>query len=246
MAMAENTSSGGGGGTGWLRYLPIAAMAIGAAFAIWRYGDYLSFDALAANREALVAWRDQNWLWAALVFGGAYAAIVAFSVPGAVWATISAGFLFGTAWGSVLTVIAATIGACLVFLAASTSLGRALRTRAGPWLSRVEGEFAKGEVSFLLIMRLVPAMPFFIANLIPAFLNARFVNFVWTTLVGIAPATVVFASIGAGLGAELAEGRAPDLGVIFEPHILGPLLGLALLAAVPLLVRRIRGRSIGK
>lgn len=242
MSMVERSDRGGSGGA-WLRWLPAAALAAGAAFAVWRYGDLLSFAALAEHREALVAWRDANWVGAAAVFVLAYVAVVAFSVPGAIWLTIGGGFLFGPLWGSLLTVAAASTGAALIFLAARTSLGRVLHARAGPWLARAEAEFARGEVSFLLILRLVPVVPFFVANLLPAFLNARFGTYLWTTVLGIAPATVVFASVGAGLGAELAAGEAPDLGVIFEPHVLGPLLGLAALAAVPLVVRRLRGRG---
>ncbi len=105
------------------------------------------------------------------------------------------------------------------------------------WIERLGRGFRQGEVSFLLIMRLIPAVPFFVANLVPAFLGARLVHFVWTTFVGVAPATVVFVSLGSGLGKQLARGEKPDLGVIFEPHILGPLLGLAALAALPLLLR---------
>ena len=96
-----------------------------------------------------------------------------------------------------------------------------------------------GQVSYLLIMRLIPVVPFFAANLAPAFLGARTWTFLWTTLVGIIPGTVVYISIGAGLGEQLSRGVAPDLGVIFEWHILGPLLGLALLAALPLILKAV-------
>jgi uncharacterized membrane protein YdjX (TVP38/TMEM64 family) len=89
-------------------------------------------------------------------------------------------------------------------------------------------------------MRLIPAIPFFVANLAPAFLGVRLGTFFWTTLVGIVPGTMVYVSIGAGLGRQLALGEQPDLGVIFEPHILGPLLGLAALAALPMVIRRLR------
>ncbi len=101
----------------------------------------------------------------------------------------------------------------------------------------MEDGFRAGEVSYLLIMRLVPAVPFFIANLAPAFLGARTFTFLWTTLLGIIPGTLVFISIGAGLEEQLSRGEAPDLGVIFEWHILGPLLGLAALSALPLILK---------
>lgn len=223
----------------WIRYAPIALIAVGAIAGIVFARDYLSFAALEQNYEALLAWRDANWTRAAIVFFLIYAVAVAFSVPGAVWLTLIGGFLFGVTAGSILVVLAATLGATAIFLAARTSLGEVLRGKAGGWIDRMEAGFRSGEVSFLLIMRLVPAFPFFVANLAPAFLGARTITFVWTTLLGIIPGTVVYISIGAGLGEQLARGEVPNLGVIFEPHVLGPLLGLAALAALPLLLKRL-------
>ena len=227
------------------RYGPIAVIATGALLAFVFGRDYLSFATLERNYEALLAWRDANIVLAGGVYMLAYVASVAFSLPGAIWLTLLGGFLFGLVAGSIMVVTAATAGATLIFLAARTSLGVLLHEKAGGWIRRLERGFREGEVSFLLIMRLVPAVPFFVANLAPAFLGARLWTFVWTTFVGIMPGTVVFISIGAGLGEQLARGERPDLGVIFEPHVLGPLLGLAALAALPLVLRKLGLRRPG-
>ena len=221
----------------WRRYLLLAVLALGACLAFWVASRYLTFTELQRNYKALAAWRDDHLALSVAAYMAVYIAAVAFSVPGAVWITLLGGFLFGVAGGAVLVIVSATIGATLIFLAARTVLSGLLRRRARGWVERMERGFRRGEVSFLLIMRLVPAVPFFVANLVPAFLGARLGHFVWTTLVGIAPATLVFVSLGAGLGKQLARGEKPDLGVIFEPHVLGPLLGLAALAALPLLLR---------
>ncbi|MEM8698666.1 MAG: VTT domain-containing protein [Pseudomonadota bacterium] len=235
-------NAGDSNGTGWRRYLPIAVIAAGAVTAAIFLGDLLSFDALERNYETLIGWRDQHFALAVIGFMAIYVAVVAFSVPGAIWLTLVGGFLFGTVAGTAIVVIAATIGATMIFLAARSSLGRLLREKAGSWVEKMEAQFREGEISFLLILRLVPAVPFFIANLAPAFLGARLFNFVWTTFAGIIPGTVVFISIGAGLGEQFERGEAPDLGVIFEWHVLGPLLGLAALSALPLVVKRFRGQ----
>ena len=227
---------------GWLRYAPIVVIALGAAAALIFGRDYLSWETLAANREALAAWRAENVVWAGRVYLLGYALVVAFSVPGAAWMTIAGGFIFGTVAATLMTTVAATVGATAIFLAARTSLRDVLRAKAGAWLGRLDREFEEGEISFLLIIRLVPVVPFFIANLAPAFLNVRLVNFVWTTFVGIIPGTVVYAAIGSGLGDVLDRGERPDPGVILEPHILLPLLGLAALAALPVVVRKWRRR----
>ncbi|MEM7210266.1 MAG: VTT domain-containing protein [Pseudomonadota bacterium] len=223
--------------SGLARFLPIVLIAAGAIAAFVLARDYLSFDALLANYEQLAAWRDDNLLLSIAVFAGIYMLCVAFSVPGAIWLTLIGGFMFGTVLGTAVVVFAATAGALAIFLAAKTALGDVLREKAGPWVARMEEGFRDGEISYLLIMRLVPAVPFFIANLAPAFLGARTWTFLWTTLVVIVPGTLVFISIGAGLEAQLARGEAPDLGVIFEWHILGPLLGLAALASLPLVLK---------
>ncbi|MEM9097102.1 MAG: VTT domain-containing protein [Pseudomonadota bacterium] len=224
---------------GWKKYLPIAVIAIGAVAGFVFLKDYLSFTALEQNYQALTDWRDQNFLLTILAFSGAYILAVVFSIPGAIWLTLLGGFLFGMVLGSVIVVLSATLGATGLFLAARTSFGALLRSKAGGWVSQLEARFKEGEISFMLIMRLVPAVPFFIANLVPAFLGVSLFNFVWTTLVGIIPGTIVFISIGSGLGEQLSRGEAPDLGVIFEPHVLGPLLGLALLSALPLILKKL-------
>ena len=223
----------------WQRFLPIALIAAGAVAALIFARDFLSFSAIAEHYQTLIDWRDSHWFATAAVFFAAYVVCVAFSVPGATWLTLIGGFLFGTVTGSLIVVPAATLGALLIFIAARTALGDALRSRASGWLTKMEKGFREGEVSYLLVMRLVPAVPFFVANLAPAFLGARLWTYLWTTLVGIIPGTVVYISVGAGLGEQLASGQPPDLGVIFEWHILGPLLGLAVLASLPLVLRKL-------
>ena len=232
--MAERQPGRGGS---WRRYAALALLLICATVAAYLARDYLRFSVLHENYEALRDWRDRNLAMSVALFMAVYVVAVAFSVPGAVWITLVGGFLFGMIGGSIMVVVSATIGATLIFLAARTVLHGLLRQKAGGWVERMERGFRRGEVSFLLIIRLVPAVPFFIANLAPAFLGARLMTYVWTTFLGIIPGTIVYVSIGSGLGEQLERGEKPDLGVIFEPHILGPLLGLAALAALPLLLK---------
>ncbi|MEM7505419.1 MAG: VTT domain-containing protein [Pseudomonadota bacterium] len=227
------------------KLLPIALIACGAAAGFFFLRDFLSFETLEQNYETLIAWREENFVAMIAAYFFIYVLVVAFSIPGAIWMTLLGGFLFGTVTGSAIVILAATTGATLLFLAAKTSLGEVLRSKAGGWITKLEDEFRQGEISFLLIMRLVPVMPFFVANLVPAFLGTRLFNFVWTTLVGIIPGTLVFISIGSGLGAQLGTGEPPNLNVIFELHVLGPLLGLAMLASLPIVLRKLGITSKG-
>ncbi len=231
---------------GWRRWWPLAVIVAGAAVAWWLFGDRLSFETLRENREALLDWRDRNWALAAAVYFVGYAAAVAFSLPGALAMTLTGGFLFGLVWGTLLTLFAATLGAAGIFLAAKTSLGDRLGTKLegrGGWMARLRRGVEENQVPVLLLMRLVPAVPFFLANLAPAFLGVALPTFAWTTFVGIAPGTAVYTWVGDGLGAVFEAGGTPDLGLIFEPQILGPLLALCGLAALPMVLKAWKGKA---
>ena len=104
-------------------------------------------------------------------------------------------------------------------------------------MARIRDGLRENEVSYLLLMRLVPAIPFFLANLAPAFLGVGLRNFAFTTFFGIMPGSIVYTSVGSGLGEVFARGETPNLGIIFEPHILGPILGLCALAALPIVIK---------
>lgn len=223
--------------------LPFLAILAVAALGAFLLRDRLTFDALAANRESLLAFRDANYALAVLAFMGAYIAIVAFSLPGATIATLTGGFLFGTFPGVLFNVAAATLGAVAIFTAARTGFGARFSARLegqGGAVARLQQGLRENEWSVLLMMRLVPAVPFFLANLIPAFLGVSTFRFALTTFLGIIPGGLVFTSVGAGLGQVFAAGGTPDLGVIFEPHILLPILGLAALSALPMVLKRLR------
>ncbi len=228
---------------GWrarLPFLAILAVAL-AGFVLLR--DYLSFEALARHREALVALRDAWPLAAPLVFIAAYAAIVALSLPGATVATLAGGFLFATFPGVLYNVTGATAGAVLVFVAARMGFGQGIAARlsaGGGRAAALQEGLKRNQWPVLFLMRLVPAVPFFLANLIPAFLGIRLLPFAVTTFLGILPGALVFTSVGAGLSDVFARGETPDLSILTDPRILWPLVGLCLLAALPLVLRGLR------
>lgn len=222
------------------RAAPFLAALIGAAL-LYIFGrDLLSFEALRDNREALIVWRDAHYALAALAFIGVYTGATALSFPGGLALTLTGGFLFGPWLGAVYAVLGATSGAIAIFLVAKAGVGEALRARAGGWVKRAEAGFRANEASYLLMMRLAPIMPFFVANLVPAFLGASTFTYAWTTFLGIMPGALVYASVGAGLGAVFESGATPDFGLIYEPRILAPLLGLAALSALPIVIRKFR------
>jgi len=226
------------------RLWPVLAIAAGLAlFVALDLDRYLSFAALKAHHDQLIAWRDANYALAALTFMLAYLVAVALSVPGALWLTISSGFLFGTVTGSMLTVIGATLGASLLFLAARYAFADFFHARAGEWLKRMEGGFQDNAFSYLLFLRLVPVFPFWLVNLVPALLRVGTGTFIAATALGIVPGTVIYASVGNGLGEVIAAGGAPDLGVLTKPAVFGPLVALSLLSLTPVVIKHLRRRA---
>ncbi|WP_376100159.1 TVP38/TMEM64 family protein [Roseomonas sp. CCTCC AB2023176] len=138
--------------------------------------------------------------------------------------------------------LGATTGAVLVFLAARYALADWLEARFGRLLSRIRPGLQRDGFSYLLALRLLPLLPFWLVNLAPALMGMRLRTFAAATAIGIIPGSFVFASVGAGIGGILADGRRPDLSVILQPSVLLPLLGLALLALAPVAYRHWKGR----
>ena len=227
----------------WRRLVPLAILlaAMATVFATDLH-RYLSMETLSDNYMALRDWAAAHPIVAPLAFGVVYAAGVAVSVPGAAIMTLAAGLMFGLVLGTVIVVVAATVGATLVFLIAKTSLGEPLRRRASGWIRRMEEGFREDALSYLLVLRLVPIFPFWLVNIVPAFLGMRLVSYVVATFLGILPGTAVIASIGNGLGEILAAGERPDLSIVFAPEVLGPLLALAALVLSTTLYKRWRRR----
>ncbi|MEX1234724.1 MAG: TVP38/TMEM64 family protein [Roseovarius sp.] len=229
-----------------LRHAPLALIVVVAAIGAFTLRDYVTFDTLRDNREALLAFRDANFVAMVAVFVTVYVLIVAFSLPGAAVASVTGGFLFGLPWGTAFNVVSATLGAMAIFQAARMGLGRTLAAKmeAGEGtLKRIKEGLRENEVSVLFLLRLVPAVPFFVANLLPAMVGVKFRNFVWTTALGIIPGALVFTWIGVGLGEVFDRGEDPDLSLLWEPQIIGPILGLCALAALPIIIKAVRGKK---
>jgi uncharacterized membrane protein YdjX (TVP38/TMEM64 family) len=242
------------------RWWPLAAIVV-LAVIVYAMGWHhqLSLETLVRHRAAIQAFVAAHEASALALFVALYIAAVALSVPGAVWLTISGGFLFGVWVGTLASMVGAVIGATLVFLIAKSACGEHLVRRAGPLAARLADEFRADAFSYLLVLRLVPAFPFFLVNLVPAVLGVRLSTFVTATALGIIPATFAFASIGAGLNsvisaqeaayhACLAAGRADcrldfDLMVALTPQVLAALVALAVLALLPVAIKRWRGRA---
>lgn len=227
----------------WRRLWPVAILAAAMA-AAWLFDldRHLTFATLRERRGELQALAGEHGAWAAVAAFVVYAGVVALSIPGAVVLTMASGFLFGTVGGGLVALAGATVGATLVFLVARGTLGAAMAERAGPFLRRMECGFRDDAFSYLLALRLMPVFPFCVVNLVPALLGVPLRTYVLATMIGIVPATFVFAAVGAGLDSILASPEGLQAAMMLKPKILLALGGLAALALVPVAFRRLRRR----
>jgi uncharacterized membrane protein YdjX (TVP38/TMEM64 family) len=232
--------------------------------AIFATGVYrhVSLETLVRHRMAIDAFIAAHAIAAVAAFMALYILVVALSIPGGLLLTISGGFLFGTIIGGTAAVISATAGATLIFLVAKSACGESLVRRAGPLASKLAEGFRAEAFSYLLFLRLVPAFPFFLVNLVPALAGVTLPTFVLATLIGVIPATFAFAFLGSGLDsviaaqealfrACLASGQtechiAFDLGMIVTPRLLAALGTLGVIALIPAVINRWRARMAAR
>nr|WP_294552441.1 VTT domain-containing protein [uncultured Rhodopila sp.] len=221
------------------RFLPLLALLLlFCAGLVLLPGLGIGWEALARHQDMLIARVAAHPAEAAALYVAAYVVTAALSLPHAAIMTVAGGLLFGAIAGCALTVAGATIGATILLLAIRSALGKTLERHRERIPAQLQARLARDGFSYLLALRLVPLVPFWIVNLAAAFAEIRLAVFVPATLLGIVPASFILSSIGAGVGGILAQGGTPDLSVLFGPRILLPLLGLAALSLLPVLLRR--------
>lgn len=247
----------------WRRYAPLAVL-LALALVIYAGGwhRYISLEAVAAHRNELRAFVDAHFAAGLAIYALVYVLAVAVSVPGGALLTITGGFLFGWLATSTTTVVAATIGATIVFLIARSALGHTLARRAGPRLQRLAEGFREDALSYLLFLRLVPVFPFWLVNLAPALLGVPLPVYVAGTFIGIIPGTVAFAVLGAGLDSIIAAQQSAyedcvaaqgadecryslDAGALLTPQMVAALVALGIVALIPVALRKLRARRAG-
>jgi uncharacterized membrane protein YdjX (TVP38/TMEM64 family) len=224
-------------GSRWLK-LGLLALFAGVVVAFFALGGerYLTLESIKANRDALLGFTERHYVAALVIAFLVYAGAVAFSLPGGLALSLATGFVFGRWVGTVLVVLAATLGATLVFLAARYIFADAARKRLGAWGEKINDGFTQNAFSYLLFLRLVPAFPFFLVNLAPAFTSIPLRTYVLATFVGIIPGTFVFVNLGQTLG------RLESLRGLLSAETLGALALLGVFALVPVAIRALRAR----
>lgn len=234
------------------RWWPAAAigglMLVSYSFGLW---DDLTLQNVAVNHERLSAYVTAHPVLAILLYSALYLLVVALSVPGAALLTVAGGLLFGWLVGAIVTIIAATAGAVLVFLAARTSFRDVFMRQAGGLVTKVQEGFAADAFYYLLFLRLVPIFPFWLVNIAAALSPVKLPTFVGATVIGIIPGTIAITVAGVGLKSVIAaqdqsyqacvaQGRGDtchfdlSLAAILTPQIIIALLLLGVSALIPI------------
>lgn len=243
------------------RLLPLIVIVL-ASSVVFAMGWHrqLSFETLARHHETLKEFIAMHEVAAVAAYVALYIGAVALSIPVGFYLTVTGGILFGAVVGGAAAVVSATVGAICIFLIAKSAVGDYLVRRAGPLAQRLAQGFREDAFSYLLFLRLVPIFPFWIVNLVPALVGVRLATFAAATALGVIPATLVFAFLGAGLDSVIAAQQdayqsclaqaQPDCRLEFHinaaltPELLGALAALGVLALVPVVVKRLRARSL--
>jgi uncharacterized membrane protein YdjX (TVP38/TMEM64 family) len=223
------------------RFLPVIVILLGMAV-IYLTGAYryFSFESLKSYHHELKIFILAHPILVPFLYILAYIILTALSIPGAIFFTLLGGYLFPQPFSTLYVVFSATCGATLVFLAAKTALGDSLKQKAGPFLKKMEKGFQENAASYLLFLRFVPIFPFWIVNLAPAFFAVPLRTFIWTTLVGITPGSIVFTLAGGGLEKILETQQTFSISVIFNTELKIALTLLGILALVPIVIKKFK------
>ena len=229
----------------WIKLWPIYIILAGLVLAyLMGWVDYLKPSALAENAVYLNELVKEHFLLVLLAFIVIYILATAFMVPASAL-TIGGGFLFGLAVGAPATVVGATIGACILFMAAKSSLGEALKSIAGPFVGKMEAGFNESPLSYLFTLRLIPIFPFAVVNIAPAILGAKFRDYFISTALGIIPGTIAYTWIGAGLRGTLLDaakaGESVDVNALMgaaAKNLIPAFFALAIVALMPALYKK--------
>ncbi len=221
----------------WLKFLPILVIALGLVL-IFATGlnRYLSLEMLQAKRQDLQAAVSAQPVRCVVIYMVAYMVMVAFSLPGAMIMTMAGGFLFGPWIGSAAAVVGMTCGAMIMFWVARSALGEIIRRKAktGGLIEKIQVGVQANAFTYLLVLRLIPAVPFWLCNIASGFVAIPVRTYLAATVLGIIPSTVIYSSIGAGLNHVFDQGQTPNLGLVTDPQVFVPLIGLCLLSLIPL------------
>ena len=202
------------------------------AFLWFDLGRFLNLEYLKSRQADIDAFYHEHPLTVLAVYFAAYVAITGLSLPGAAIMTLAGGAVFGLLWGTVVVSFASTLGATVAFIVSRYILREGIQRRYGDRLKTINAGVERDGAFYLFTMRLVPAFPFFVINLVMGLTPMRTLTFAFVSQLGMLPGTIVYVNAGTQLG------RIESLQGILSPTLIG---SFVLLGIFPLVAKWIVG-----
>ncbi len=214
----------------WLPRGALLAAVAGLVGAFFAFGLHhtITLESLQSHRDDLVRVRDGNPV---LLGGGyllAYILMAALAIPGALVMTVAGGAVFGLVEGTVLASFGSSLGATLAMLASRYLFRGWVQHHFGRRLDQMNRGLARDGWLYLLSLRLVPAIPFFVVDILFGVTAFPVLRFYAVSQAAMLPATLVYVNAGTQLE------HLTSLSSILSP---GVLISLVLLACLPLVAR---------
>ena len=219
-----------------------ALLLLAVALAYFGSDTYLNFDYLKSQLGVVTAYRQANPVSTALLFAALYVVVTAASIPGAGVLSLVCGAVFGFVLGSVIVLVSATIGATIAFWVARYLFDEWVQRKMGDRLAKIRDKFHQDGALYLFSIRLVPAFPFFVVNLVMGLTSIKTRAYIAASFLGMIAPSMVFVNAGTQLG------QLDSPAGLLSPQIIASFLLLALFPYAAkyfikaLNARRARGR----
>jgi len=200
--------------------------------------DFFELKTLFLNLENIQNYISNNFLFSFLIFTFSYCLLIVCNFPIASILSLIGGFLYGTWIGGIGIIVGGTLGSFIVFLVAKLFFYDYISKKLLQKYAFIKKYFQKNELELMLLIRLVPGIPFFAQNLVLAGLGAKRLKFFFTTLFGLSPWAIIFASIGQGLEEIFIEGQALSFALIAKPEYLIPISTIIVLVIFILIFKK--------
>lgn len=210
-------------------------------FFYFHLADYFTLDAIKSYKILAEQLTAEHYSAIVICYIIAFTFMIACAIPGATILTLVGGFLFGNI-AFFYAMFSTTAGGLLLFLAVRSAIGPYIARIASGKIKNLEAGFQSNAFNYLLGLRLVPIFPCWISNISAGMFNVPIKTFLFATILGIAPATLIYVLAGRSLDTLLDE-KTPILNIIFTPGIFLPLLGLAFLSLFPVIYKRVKLRK---
>ena len=219
----------------WIKkLLLLAVVLVIAATMYWQFRDALSVDYLASQESQLRQWQVDFPLLAAIAGVAIYVAVAGLSMPGAAVMTLACGWYFGFWEGLLVVSFGSTGGAMVAFLLSRYLLRDWVQSKMQDRLTRINEAFEREGAFYLFTLRIVPAVPFFVINLVMGLTKVRASTFWWVSQIGMLPGSAAYVYAGSTVP-SLATLAKDGVGSVLSWQML---VAFVVIGVLPLAIKR--------